>query len=113
MSHRQALVKLSSKQRELLARAAVGEDRQLPEWLDPGPPPFVRTAMRWFVPPGLVVPSGSTEYSACRALAARGLLKSGSVPRSAELPYGQCGYLLTAKGRRSLRAEDQLRKAAS
>ena len=74
--------KLSTKQRELLTRCAVGEDRQLPEWLDPGPPPFVRPARRWFVPHGLVKP--------------------GSIPPSSELPYGQGGYLLTAKGRKFL-----------
>ena len=91
-------MKLSPKQRELLARAAAGEDRQLPEWLDPGPPPFVRPAMRLFVPPGLLVPNGSAEYQAARALAAKGLLKSGSVPPSPELPYGQGGYLVTKKG---------------
>ena len=95
-------MKLSPKQRALLARAALGEDRQLPERYDPGPPPFVRPAMRWFVPPGLVVPSGSAEYSACRALQARGLLKMGNVPPSPELPYGQGGYLVTKKGWRFL-----------
>lgn len=95
-------MKLSPKQRELLTRAAVGEDRQLPARLDPGPPPFMRPAMRWFVPPGLVVPSGSNEYQAARALAAKGLLKSGTVPPSPELPYGQGGYLLTKKGRGAL-----------
>lgn len=95
-------MKLSPKQRELLARAALGEDRQLPERYDPGPPPFVRPAMRWFVPPGLLIPNGSNEYAAARALAWRGLVKLGTVPRSAELPYGQGGYLLTTKGRKSL-----------
>jgi hypothetical protein len=95
-------LKLSPKQREMLVRAAAGEDRQIPEFLDPGPPPWVRPAMRWFVPPGLVVPNGSAEYSACRALRARGLLKAGGVPRSPELPYGQGGYLLTAKGKAAL-----------
>lgn len=94
--------KLSPKQRELLARAALGEDRQLPDRYDPGPPPFVRPAMRWFVPPGLLVPSGSAEYQAARALAAKGLFKSGGVPPSPELPYGQGGYLLTPKGRKAL-----------
>ena len=95
-------MKLSPKQRELLTRAAAGEDRQIAEWIDPGPPPFVRPAMRWFVPPGLVVPSGSNECQAVRALAAKGLLKAGSVPPSPELPYGQGGYLLTKKGRGAL-----------
>ena len=91
-------MKLSPKQRELLARAAAGEDRQLPERFEPGPPPFVRPAMRWFVPPGLLVPNGSNEYAAARALARRELVKHGSVPRSPELPNGQGGYLLTKKG---------------
>ena len=94
--------KLSPKQREMLARAAAGEDRQLPECLDPGPQPFVRPAMRWFVPPGLLVPNGSNEHQAARALAAKGLLKPGTVPPSAELPYGQGGYLVTQKGWRTL-----------
>jgi hypothetical protein len=94
--------KLSPKQRALLARCAAGEDRELPERYDPGPPPFVRPAMRWFVPPGLVVPNGSAEYQAARVLRARGLLKFGGVPPSPELPYGQGGYLLTKKGRKAL-----------
>ncbi len=94
---------LSPKQHEVLARAVAGEDRQLPERYDPGPPPFVRPAMRWFVPPGLVVLSGSAEYQAARALAAKGLLKPGSVPPSPELPYGQGGYLITKKGKSALR----------
>ena len=94
--------KLSPKQRELLARAAVGEDRQLLERLDPGPPPFLRPGMRWLLPPGLLVPNGSAEYSAARALAAKGLLKSGNVPPSPELPYGQGGYLVTKKGWKAL-----------
>lgn len=93
---------LSPKQREMLARAVAGEDRQLPERYDPGPPPFVRQAMRWFVPPGLLVPNGSNEYQAARALAAKGLLKPGGVPPSPELPYGQGGYLVTKKGWRAL-----------
>ena len=95
-----AAKKLSPKQRELLARAVTGEDRQLPERYDPGPPPFVRPAMRWFVPPGLLVPSGSAECQAARALAAKGLLKPGGVPPSPELPYGQGGYLVTKKAYR-------------
>ena len=94
--------KLSPKQREMLARAVAGEDRQLPEHYDPGPPPFVQPARRWFVPPGLLVPSGAGEYAAVRALQARGLVKMGSVPPSPELPYGQGGYLITPKGRRAL-----------
>lgn len=94
--------KLSPKQREVLARTAAGEDRQLPERYDPGPPPFVVPARRWFVPPGAVVPSGSAEYQAARALAARGLLKRGGIPPSPELPYGQGGYTITPKGRRAL-----------
>lgn len=94
--------RLSKKQLELLECARSGEDRQLPERYDPGPPPFVLPARRWFVPPGLIVPSGSAEHGACRALAAHGLLRLGSVGPSPELPYGQGGYLLTAKGRRTL-----------
>lgn len=94
--------KLSPKQRELLSRATSGEDRQLPERFDPGPPPFVMPARRWYVPPGLLVPEGSAEYQAARALAAKGLLKPCHAPRSPELPHGLGGYLITAKGRRSL-----------
>ena len=97
-------LKLSPKQRELLARAASGEDRQLPERLHGG---FGRAALlvparRWFVPPGLLVPEGTGECNAARALARRGLLKPGGVGPSPELPYGQGGYLLTPKGRRAL-----------
>ena len=95
-------LKLSFKQREVLARAASGEDRQLPERFDPGPPPCVQPARRWFVPPGLIVPSGGGEYACVRSLQARGLLKMGSVPPSPELPYGQGGYLLTEKGWKAL-----------
>lgn len=104
---------LSPKQREMLARALAGEDRQLPEKLDPGPPSFVVPARRWYVPPGLLVPSGSVEYQAARALRAKGLLKSGGVGPSPELPYGQGGYLITPKGRKALvdihRAEEKAR----
>jgi hypothetical protein len=99
---RRASKPLSPKQREVLVRAAAGEDRQLPERYDPGPPPFVRPAQRWFVPPGLLVPSGSAEHQAARALAAKGLLKAGRVPPSPELPYGQGGYLMTKKGWKTL-----------
>jgi hypothetical protein len=96
--------KLSPKQRDLLARCATGEDRQLPERYDPGPPPFVMPARRWFVPPGLLVPEGSAEYAAARALAAKGLVRSGGISPSPELPYGQGGYLLTPKGKKALHA---------
>ncbi len=103
MSRRRKVpLKLSPKQREVLSRAAVGEDRQLPERYDPGPPPSVMSARRWYVPPGLLVPSGSVEYQVARALAAKGLLRPGRVPPSPELPYGQGGYLITPKGRRAL-----------
>lgn len=97
-------MKLSPKQRELLSRAARGEDRQLPERLleESGRMPFVDPARRWFVPPGLLVPWGTGEHNAARALARRGLLKPGSVGPSSELPYGQGGYLLTSKGRQAL-----------
>jgi hypothetical protein len=98
--------KLSPKQREVLTRAAAGEDRQIPEqhfYTRSGRLEDWLPARRWFVPPGLVVPSGSNEYQAARALAARGLLKMGTVPPSPELPYGQGGYLITPKGRRALR----------
>ena len=97
-------MKLSPKQRELLSRAASGEDRQLPERLheEPGRMPFVVPARRWFVPPGLLVPWGTGEYNAARALARRKLLKLGSVGPSPELPHGQGGYLLTSKGRKAL-----------
>jgi hypothetical protein len=97
------MTKLSPKQRELLMRGVAGEDRQLPERLDPGPPPFVVPAMRWFVPSGLIVPNGSSEHAAVRSLARRGLVKMGNVPRSTELPYGQGGYLLTTKGKKAAR----------
>ena len=98
------LRKLSPKQRELLARAASGEDRQIPERLheEPGRRPFVLPARRWYVPPGLLVPEGSAEYQAARALAAKGLLKPGHAPQSTELPHGLGGYLITPKGRRAL-----------
>jgi hypothetical protein len=95
-------VKISPKQREMLARAAAGEDRQLPERYDPGPPPFVIPARRWFVPAGLLVPEGSAEYAATRALRRHGLVMMGSVPPSSDLPYGQGGYLLTKKGWKAL-----------
>jgi hypothetical protein len=97
-------VKLSPKQRELLSRAARGEDRQLPERLheESGRRPFIVPARRWFVPPGLLVPWGTGEHNAARALARRGLLETGSVGRSPELPHGQDGYLLTSKGRKAL-----------
>ena len=94
-------MKLSPKQRELLVRARLGEDRPIPEqrlYERSGRVSFVMPARRWYVPPGLLVPSGSAEYQAARALAAKGLLKSGGVPPSAELPYGQGGYLVTKKG---------------
>lgn len=98
--------KLSPKQRELLARAAAGEDRQLPERAhyaaDRVTVTLVMPARRWFVPPGLLVTNGQGEEAAARALARRGLLKHGSVPPSAELPYGQGGYLVTKKGWASL-----------
>jgi hypothetical protein len=96
--------KLSPKQRELLSRAALGEDRQLPERLheEPGRLPFVVPARRWFVPSGFLVPWGTGEHNAVRALARRGLLKLGSAGPSPELPHGQGGYFLTTKGRQAL-----------
>ena len=94
--------KLSPKQREMLARTAAGEDRQLPERYDPGPPPFVMPARRWYVPPGFLVVEGSAEYSASRSLAAKGLLKHDRAPQSPELPHGLGGYSITAKGKRAL-----------
>lgn len=98
--------KLSPKQRELLSRAASGEDRQLPErfYQESGRMPYVVPARRWFVPPGLLVPSGTGEYNSARALARRGFLKPGGVGPSPELPNGQGGYLLTPKGRKALAA---------
>lgn len=105
MKRQRSAVKLSPKQREVLARAAAGEDRQIPEqryYTRAGRLEDVMPARRWYVPPGLVVPSGSPEYQAARALAAKGLLKPGGVPPSPELPYGQGGYLITPKGRRVL-----------
>ncbi len=95
---------LSPKQREVLARALRGEDRQLPERLEytrSGRLELVMPARRWYVPPGLLVPSGSAEYQVARSLAARGLLKPGSISPSPELPYGQGGYLITPRGRRA------------
>lgn len=96
---------LSPKQKEILARAMAGEDRQIPEqryYTKAGRLEDVMPARRWYVPPGLLVPSGSVEYQAARALAAKGLLKPGGVPPSPELPYGQGGYLITAKGKKAL-----------
>jgi hypothetical protein len=96
------LIRLTLKGRAMLERAVAGEDYQYPERYEPGPDPWVRAAGRWFVPKGFVVPNGSGEYAARRALASRGLLKSGSVAPRAELPYGQGGYAITRKGRSAL-----------
>jgi len=95
---------LSPKQRGLLARAMLGEDREIPERLhqEPGRSPFVVPARRWYVPPGFLVPTGSAEHSAARSLAAKGLLKHDRAPQSPDLPYGLGGYSITAKGRRAL-----------
>lgn len=96
---------ISSKQRELLARAMLGEDRQLPErphYERSGRLSFVQPARRWYVPQGYLVVEGAAEYSASRALAAKGLLKHDSVPQSPENPYGLGGYSITPKGRRAL-----------
>ncbi len=101
MKKLRATPRLSPKQREMLARAAAGEDRQLPEQLHyerSGRLAFVMPPRRWYVPPGLLVPSGSVEYQAARALAAKGLLKPGGIGPSPELPYGQGGYVVTEKG---------------
>ena len=97
--------RLSPKQRELLARAQLGEDRQIPEqrhYERSGRLSFVHPARRWYVPPGYLVVDGSAEYSASRALAAKGLLKHDHVPRSPENPYGLGGYSITSKGRSAL-----------
>jgi len=101
---RQAELRLTAKQRELLSRAMLGEDRQIPERLheEPGRRPFVVPARRWYVPPGLLVPDGSAEYAAVRALAAKGLLRPGLAPQSPELPFGLGGYAITPKGKRAL-----------
>lgn len=95
---------LSLKQRELLARAMLGEDRQIPERLheEPGRRPFVMPARRWYVPPGFLMVNGSAEYSAARVLTAKGLLKHDHAPQSPELPYGLGGHSITAKGRKAL-----------
>lgn len=93
---------LSPKQRGLLARAMLGEDHQIPERYDPGPPPFMRPARRWYVPKGFLAVDGSAEYSAARSLAAKGLLKHDHAPQSPELPYGLGGYSITAKGKKAL-----------
>ncbi len=96
---------LSPKQRELLARAALGEDRQIPERLSytrSGRLDFVMPARRWYVPPGYLVVSGAAEYSASRVLAAKGLLKHEDVPQSPENPYGLGAYKITPKGRAAL-----------
>ena len=96
---------LSLKQRELLARAARGEDRQIPESLHytrAGRLDFVHPARHWYVPPGYLVVSGAAEYSASRVLAARGLLKHDMVPQSKENPYGLGAYRITPKGRKAL-----------
>ena len=97
-------LRLSAKQRELLGRALLGEDRQIPERLhaETGRMPFVVPAQRWFVPKGFLVVEGSAEYSAARSLAAKGLLKHDCAPPSPELPYGQSGYSITAKGQKAL-----------
>lgn len=95
--------KLSPKQHELLTRAMRGEDRQIPEQLHyerSGRLSFVMPTRRWYVPPGYLVVDGSAEYSASRTLAAKGLLKHDSVPRSPENPHGLGGYSITAKGRK-------------
>ena len=102
---RKPKLRLSPKQRELLARAMLGEDRQIPEQLHyerSGRLSFVMPARRWFVPKGFLVVEGSAEYSAARSLAAKGMLKHDLAPRSPELPYGQGGYSITAKGKRAL-----------
>lgn len=97
--------KLSPKQRELLARAMLGEDCQIPErahYERSGRLSFVQPARRWYVPPGYLVVEGSAEYSASRSLAAKGLLKHDHVPQSPEVPYGLGGYSITAKGKKFL-----------
>jgi len=104
-TRRRTIKPLSPKQRVLLARALLGEDRQTPERLHyerSGRLSFVQPARRWYVPPGYLVVDGSAEYSASRVLAAKGLLKHDSVPRSPENPYGLGGYSVTAKGRKAL-----------
>ena len=96
---------LSPKQRELLARAMLVEDRQLPEKLHyerSGRLSFVQPARRWYVPSGYLVVDGSAEYSASRALAANGMLKHDNVPQSPENPYGLGAYSITPKGKRTL-----------
>jgi hypothetical protein len=102
---RRAVKPLSPKQRALLARAMLGEDRQIPERLHyekSGRLSCVQPARRWYVPPGYLVVEGSAEYSASRALASKGLLKHDSVPQSPENPYGLGGYSITAKGKSTL-----------
>lgn len=97
--------KLSPKQRELLARAMRGEDRQIPEhavYERSGRLSFVQPARRWYVPAGFLVVGGSAEYSASRSLAAKGLLKRDRAPQSPELPYGLGGYSITTKGKKIL-----------
>lgn len=94
-------MRLSPKQREMLARAVAGVDKTIPERWDPGPPPFVMPERRWHVPPGYIVVDGSAEYAACRVLKRRGLLRHDSV-RSESHPNGLGGYAITAKGRRAL-----------
>ena len=102
-------MKISPFQREVLMRAVAGEDRQLPERYDPGPPPFVMPARRWFVPAGFMVPSGSNECQSCRLLSARGLMKSASIPPSDGLPHGNGGYAITSKGRSVLNHQKEQR----
>lgn len=55
-------------------------------------------ARRWSVPPGNVLPSGSGEYNACRALARRGLLIPGVAGFGPGLAYGRGGFSLTPRG---------------
>ncbi len=96
--------KLSLKQRELLIRAIIGVDRQIPERFhhEEGRQPFVLPARRWYVPPGFLVVEGAPEYSAAKVLATKGLLKHDRAPQSPELPYGLGGYSITPKGRKAL-----------
>ena len=93
---------LSQKQRDLLTRAISGEDRQIPEtvhYKPSGHVDFVMPERRWYVPAGyLVVHGGSAEYSAARALTARGLLKREYVPQPHRKTSDEPGTTLMGAG---------------
>lgn len=88
-------MKLSEKQRVMLQRALDGEDIHYPDRIDRYG--TFRPANHWLVPKGKLVPNGSQEYAACRALRRHGLMR----------PWfgGQGGYEITPAGRRAMGQE--------